>query len=56
MMNIICNNYFSDDELNNIRIFIEENSTDFELKVGMNYAVDVSDIIGRTANVDIEII
>jgi hypothetical protein len=33
----------------------ENDFSNFGLHYGMNYAVDVSDIIGRTANVDIEI-
>lgn len=54
---IYFNNYFTDEEKDKI---IETIGDDYEndfsdLHYGMNYAVDVSDIIGRTANVDIEI-
>lgn len=53
------NNYFTDEEKDKIIETIgddyENDFSNFGLHYGMNYAVDVSDIIGRTANVDIEI-
>lgn len=47
--------YFSDEEKEKISNYIEENFEDLELHSGCNYAVDVSDVIGRTSNVDIDV-
>lgn len=33
--------------------YIKENFDDLNLHLGYNYAIDVTDAIGRTANVDI---
>lgn len=40
-------------EMKKVKIYIKENLQDLELHEGYNYAIDVSDAIGRTANVDI---
>ena len=45
---------FSDEERNLIKKYVEENQQDLNLHTGVNYAVDVSDAIDRTASVDIE--
>ncbi len=47
--------YFSDDEKVKVEDWVSENLQDLSLHTGWNYAVDVTDVVGRTANVDIEI-
>lgn len=47
--------YFSDEEKKEVAKFIEENFEDLELHSGYNCAVDVSEAIGRTSNVDIDV-
>lgn len=49
-------NHFTTEEKTKILDYVKNNIDDFELKSGYNYSVDVSDAIGRTANVDIELI
>lgn len=43
----------NDEETQKILDYIHENMNDLELHDGWNYAVDVTDAIGRTANADI---
>lgn len=43
----------NDEETQKILDYIHENMNDLELHDGCNYAVDVTDAIGRTANADI---
>lgn len=53
---IIYVKYFNDSEKERVAEYVEKNINDFEdLHSGINYAVDVSKAIGRTANVDIEV-
>ena len=47
--------YFSEDEQEEIENYVAENIEYMDLHQGLNCAVDVSDVIGRTANVDIEV-
>lgn len=49
------NNYFSNEEKEKVLDYVSENFDELELKKGMNYGVDVSDAIGRTSNVDVEV-
>ena len=55
MLTIYYKTEFSSLEKELIREYIVLNSQDFNFKQGMNYAVDVTDVIKRTANVDVEI-
>lgn len=48
-------NHFSDSEQEKIKEFVAANYEYLELHLGSNFAIDVSDAIGRTANVDIEV-
>lgn len=47
--------YFNDEERQKIEQFVDNNFNELELHLGYNYSVDVSDAIGRTAWVDIEV-
>ena len=49
------NNYFSKEEQKKVLDYVSENIEEMELKKGMNYGVDVSDVTGRTSNVDVEV-
>lgn len=46
---------FNDEEKEKIEIFVDDNFNELELCLGYNHSVDVSDAIGRTAWVDIEV-
>ena len=48
-------NHFTEEEKTKILEYVKNNIEDLELKNGYNYSIDVSEAIGRTANVDIEI-
>ena len=48
-------NHFTTEEKTKILEYMQNNVNDLELKNGVNYSVDVSEVIGRTANIDIEI-
>lgn len=48
-------NYFTEEEKNKILEYVKNNIDDLELKNNYNYSVDVSEAVGRTANVDIEL-
>ena len=47
--------YFNDEEKEKVTAYVEENFNDLDLDKGYNYSVDVSDAIGRTASIDIEV-
>lgn len=46
---------FNNEEKEKIEIFVDNNFNELELHPGYNNSVDVSDAIGRTAWVDIEV-
>lgn len=46
---------FNDEEKEKTKIFVDTNFDELELRPGYNHSVDVSDAIGRTAWVDIEV-
>ena len=48
-------NHFTEEEKAKILEYVKNNIDDLELKKGDNYSIDISEAIGRTANVDIEI-
>ena len=49
-------NHFTEEEKAKILEYVKNNLNDLELKNGYNYSIDISEAIGRTANVDIELI
>lgn len=48
-------NNFTKEEKTKILEYVKNNINDLELKNGYNYLIDVSEAIGRTANIDIEL-
>ena len=48
-------NYFTEEEKAKILEYVKNNLEDLELKNGYNCSIDVSEAIGRTANIDIEL-
>ena len=48
-------NHFTKQEKTKILEYVKNNIEDLELKNGYNYSIDVSEAIGRTANIDIEL-
>ena len=48
-------NHFNEEEKTKILEYVKNNIEDLELKNGYNYSIDVSESIGRTANIDIEL-
>lgn len=50
---VIFNNYFSTEEKVKVINYVEQMD---DLHTGMNYCVDVSDAIHRTANVDVNVL
>ena len=48
-------NYFTEEEKSKILEYVKNNIEDLELKNGYNCSIDVSEAIGRTANIDIEL-
>ena len=48
-------NHFTEEEKTKILEYVKNNIEDLELKNGYNYSIDVSESIGRTANIDIEL-
>ena len=48
-------NHFAEEEKSKILEYVKNNLEDFELKNGCNCSIDVSEAIGRTANIDIEL-
>ena len=49
-------NHFTKQEKAKILEYVKNNLEDLELKKGFNYSIDVSEAIGRTANIDINLI
>lgn len=49
-------NFFTEEEKAKILEYVKNNINDFELKKGYNCSIDVSEAIGRTASVDINLI
>lgn len=49
-------NHFTEEEKAKILEYVKNNINDFELKKGYNCSIDVSEAIGRTASVDINLI
>ena len=48
-------NHFTKQEKTKILEYVKNNIEYLELKNGYNYSIDVSESIGRTANIDIEL-
>ena len=48
-------NHFTKEEKAKILEYVKNNIDDLELKNGYNCSIDVSEAIGRTANIDIEL-
>ena len=48
-------NHFTEEEKTKILEYVKNNIEDLELKNGYNYSIDISESIGRTANIDIEL-
>ena len=48
-------NHFTEEEKTKILEYVKNNIEDFELKKGYNCSIDVSEAVGRTANIDIEL-
>ena len=48
-------NHFTKEEKTKILEYVKNNIDDLELKNGYNFSIDVSEAIGRTANIDIEL-
>ena len=48
-------NHFTKEEKAKILEYVKTNLDDLELKKGYNCSIDVSEAIGRTASVDIEL-
>ena len=48
-------NHFTEEEKTKILEYVKNNIDDLELKKGYNCSIDVSEAIGRTANIDIEL-
>ena len=48
-------NHFTKEEKTKILEYVKNNIEDLELKNGYNYSIDISESIGRTANIDIEL-
>ena len=48
-------NNFTKEEKAKILEYVKNNIEDLELKNGYNYSIDISESIGRTANIDIEL-
>ena len=48
-------NHFTKEEKAKILEYVKNNIEDLELKNGYNYSIDISESIGRTANIDIEL-
>lgn len=49
-------NHFTEEEKAKILEYVKNNINDFELNKGYNCSIDVSEAIGRTASVDINLI
>ena len=48
-------NHFTEEEKAKILEYVKNNLNDLGLKKGYNCSIDVSESIGRTANIDIEL-
>lgn len=49
-------NHFTKEEKNKILEYVKSNIDDLELENNYNCSIDISEAIGRTANIDIEFI